>query len=95
MQDGQSEGAAYVRYAVYWLPEADEPLCDFGARWLGHDPVVGFRAPTLTENTQTSSLTFATLTGSPGGVSVIFQLFVSLPPAPSSTVTEKEYVPLE
>jgi iron complex outermembrane receptor protein len=47
----------------------------------------GFRAPTLTENTQTSSLTFATLTGSPGGVSVIFTGNPNLKPERSESAT--------
>jgi iron complex outermembrane receptor protein len=47
----------------------------------------GFRAPTLTENTQTSSLTFATLTGSPGGVSVIFTGNPNLKPERSKSTS--------
>lgn len=28
-----------ARYAVYWAPDAGDPLAAFGAAWLGHDPV--------------------------------------------------------
>ena len=30
--------APFVRYAVYWAPEAGDPMGAFGAAWLGHDP---------------------------------------------------------
>ena len=31
----------FARYAVYWSPDVSDPLADFGARWLGHDPASG------------------------------------------------------
>ncbi|MCE2722178.1 MAG: TonB-dependent receptor plug domain-containing protein [Burkholderiales bacterium] len=50
-----------------------------GAKWTPYDSILvrashnrGFRAPTLTENTQTTSLTLTSVTGIPGGVSVIY-----------------------
>ncbi len=50
-----------------------------GAKWTPYDSILvrasfnkGFRAPTLTENTQTNSLTLTSVTGIPGGVSVIY-----------------------
>ena len=50
-----------------------------GAKWTPYDAILvrasynrGFRAPTLTENTQTSSLSLTSVTGIPGGVSVIY-----------------------
>ena len=30
--------APFVRYAVYWAPEAGDPMGAFGEAWLGHDP---------------------------------------------------------
>ncbi len=49
-----------------------------GAKWTPYDSVLvrasfnkGFRAPTLTENTQSNSLSLVSVTGIPGGVSVI------------------------
>jgi putative phosphonate metabolism protein len=38
-----------VRYAIYFVPDPDSELADFGARWLGHDVETGttFAAPVI------------------------------------------------
>ena len=33
----RDRGNAFQRYAIYWAPERNSPLADFGSRWLGWD----------------------------------------------------------
>lgn len=65
-----------------------------GAKWTPYESILvrasynrGFRAPTLTENTQTTSLTLTSVTGIPGGVSVIYTGNPNLKPEKSESTT--------
>jgi len=65
-----------------------------GAKWIPYNTILvrasysrGFRAPTLTENTQTTSITTSNVSGQPGGVSVIFTGNPNLKPEKSESTT--------
>lgn len=40
-----SQPIPFTRYAVYWAPDAADPLAVFGAAWLGHEPARAGAAP--------------------------------------------------